>query len=82
MSSLKLELKRFPGRYVFEIAGRFELVKAAVDVGEFDPVVPWDNIPGGVVFQMLRFNKPDVTKVDRPISVLYGVTSVVSECYL
>lgn len=82
MSSLEFELKRTPGGDVFEIAGRFELVKAAVDVGEFDSVVPWDNIPGGVVFQMLRFNKPDVTKVNRPISVSYRVTSLVSECYL
>lgn len=82
MICLKIERERTAGSYVFEITRGLELVKASVDVGEFDPVIPWDNVPGGVVFQVFRFNKPDITKVHRPISVLYRETSLVSKSYL
>ena len=82
MSSLEFKLKRTPGRDLFEVAGRLEFVKTTVDVGKFDPVVPWENIAGGVVFQMFRFDKSDVAKVNSPIAVFYGATSLVSESYL
>ena len=82
MVCLELERERIACSYFFEITRCLELVNASVDVGEFDPVIPRDNVPSGVVFQVFWFNKPDVTEVHSPISVSYGETSLVSESNL
>ena len=82
MGSLKFERERIARGYFFEITRCLKLMKASVDVEEFDPVIPGDHVPGGVVYQVFRFNKSDITEVHRPVSVSYGETSLVRESNL